>query len=220
MESVSKRNSPNLLIDIQAKLRAGYGEGYRQWAAVFNVKQMAKTLLWLQENKIDSYEDLCRRASAASGEFHRCNKELREIEEKQKSISEMQKQIGIYSKTRKTFDAYKKSGWDKSFYESNRADITLHRAAKKYFDAQGCNGKLLPIASLKQEWATLESEKKLLHSGYRERKENYTALVTARGNAERILGITPDGQVRLPAERQAELERTATPKKSRDYGAR
>jgi hypothetical protein len=68
-----KKNTPNLLIDIQAKLREGKGAGYEQWAKVFNIKQMAKTLLWLQENKIDSYEDLCRRASAASGEFHRRN---------------------------------------------------------------------------------------------------------------------------------------------------
>jgi hypothetical protein len=213
MESVSKRNSPNLLIDIQAKLRAGYGEGYRQWAAVVNVKQMAKTLLWLQENKIDSYEDLCRRASAASGEFHRRNKEIREIGDKQKSISELQKQIGVYVKTRKTWERYKASKFSKDFFEAERADLTLHKAAKAYFDAQGFKGHLPSIASLKQEWATLESKKKTLYSEYRSRKENYTALVTARANAERILGITPDGQVREP-------ERTVTMKKSYDYGAR
>lgn len=125
----------------------------------------------------------------------------------------MQKQIGIYSKTRKVFDAYKKSGWGKSFYETNRADITLHRAAKKYFDAQGLNGKVPAMASLKQEWATLESTKKTLYSEYRSRKENYTALATARANAERILGITQDGQIREP-------ERAVTVKKYYDYGAR
>jgi hypothetical protein len=80
-ESVGKKNAPSLLIDIQAKLRAGYSEGYRQWAAIFNIRLMAKTLLFLKENNIDSYEELCRRASATSGRFHRHSKEIREIEE-------------------------------------------------------------------------------------------------------------------------------------------
>ncbi|MDR1532957.1 MAG: relaxase/mobilization nuclease domain-containing protein [Clostridiales bacterium] len=218
--SMNKSNVPSLLIDIQQKIREGAGEGYRQWMAVFNLKQSAKTLIFLQEQGIDTYEDLCRRASAASGDFHRRNKEIREIEGKQKDIAELQKQIGTYIKTRKVYETYRKSGWDKAFYETNRADITLHRAAKKYFDAQGLHGTVPAIASLKQEWATLESERKLLYSEYRSRKENYTALATARANAERILGITPDGQVRPSAEQQAEFERTVIPKKSRDYGAR
>jgi hypothetical protein len=42
----------------------------------------------------------------------------------------------------------------------------LHRAAKKYFDAQGLKGKLPPIAPLKQAWATFESEKKLFYKDY------------------------------------------------------
>jgi hypothetical protein len=65
MESAGKKNAPNLLIDIQAKLRDGKGEGYRQWALIFNLKSMARTLIWLKENNIDSYEDLKTRASAA-----------------------------------------------------------------------------------------------------------------------------------------------------------
>ena len=60
MDSVSKKNVPNLLIDIQEKIRQGAGAGYRQWMAVFNLKQSAKTLIFLQEQGIDTYEDLCR----------------------------------------------------------------------------------------------------------------------------------------------------------------
>ena len=45
-----KRERASLLVDIQAKIAAGKGGGYAQWAKVFNVKQMAKTLLYLQEH--------------------------------------------------------------------------------------------------------------------------------------------------------------------------
>jgi hypothetical protein len=220
VESVGKKNAPSLLIDIQAKLRAGYGEGYRQWAAIFNIKSMAKTLLFLKGNNIDSYEDLCRRASAASGEFHRHSKEIREIEDKQKSIAELQKQIGVYSKTRKTWERYKACKFDKDFFEAERAGLTLHKAAKVYFNERGFKGKLPPITSLKQEWAALESEKKTLYSEYKTLKENHVSLVTARTNTERILDITSDGQSRQASDGRTEPERTVTAKKSRAYGAR
>ena len=48
----------NLLVDIQAKIAGGKGPAYEQWAKIFNLKQAAKTLIFLQENGIDSYEDL------------------------------------------------------------------------------------------------------------------------------------------------------------------
>jgi Relaxase/Mobilisation nuclease domain. len=48
----------NLLVDIQAKLQAGKGAGYEQWAKIFNLKQMAQTINFLTENKLLAYEDL------------------------------------------------------------------------------------------------------------------------------------------------------------------
>jgi predicted nucleic acid-binding Zn-ribbon protein len=173
------------------------------------LKQAAKTLLWLQENGIDSYDDLKARASSVSGEVRRLTSEIREIETKQKDIADLQKQIGTYGKTRKVYETYRKSGWDSSFYEANRADITLHRAAKKYFDAQGLKGKLPPIATLKQEWATLESEKKLLYKDYYAVKPRHKELQTALMNADNLLR----GYNLQEQERQV-------PKKSHDHGAR
>ena len=44
----NKRKRTSLVIDIEAELAEGKGAGYERWAKVFNVKQMAKTLLYLQ----------------------------------------------------------------------------------------------------------------------------------------------------------------------------
>ena len=90
-------------------------------------------------------------------------------------------------KTRDTYAKYKASGWDKDFFEAERADITLHKAAKKYFDEHNYKGKLPSINQLKQEWATLESERRKLSPGYKPAKENYMALCTAKANADVIL---------------------------------
>jgi hypothetical protein len=60
---------------------------------------------------------------------------IRDIETRQNEINKLQKQIGTYGKTRAAYERYKKSKWDKDLFEAERADITLHKAAKKYFDA-------------------------------------------------------------------------------------
>jgi len=184
-----------LFVDIQAKIREGKGAGYQQWAKIFNLKQAAKTLIFLQENGIDSYEDLKKKSSSASGEFSALTSKIKEIESRQKEITELQKYIGQYSKTRDVYAAYKASGWNRDYYDEHTADIILHRAAKKYFDALG-KKKLPSINALKQEYAALSDEKKKLYSGYHELKEKSRALSIACGNAERILGITPDAQKR------------------------
>ena len=109
-------------------------------------------------------------------------------------IIELQKHIGTYSKTRDTYSKCRASGWDKDFYESRRAGITLHRAAKKYFDGLGLK-KLPIIAALKQECAALQAEKKKLYSGYHAAKENMRELVIAKDNAAKILGLTSEAQI-------------------------
>jgi len=182
----------SLLIDIQAKIQEGKGAGYEHWARIFNLKEAAKTLIFLKENGIDSYEDLKKKASSASGDFSTLTKKIKESEQRLAEISELQKQIGTYGKTREIFAAYRKSGYSDKFYEEHRADITLHRAAKKYFDdlGYGKDKKLPTISSLKQEYAALLAEKKRLYSGYRKLKDTSRALTMAKGNADRILGIT------------------------------
>jgi cell division protein FtsB len=183
---------------------------------IFNLKQAARTLIFLQENGIDTYDDLRHKSRAASDTYHERSSRISEIEKQQKEISELQKQIGVYGKNRAAYTAYIKNKNPKKkteFYEDNRAAIELCRAAKKYFDEQGFKGKLPPIASLKQEWATLDSERKSLFRGFKELREKYLTLCTAESNARHMLGITDDGKY----VGRAEPSRT---KKSHDYGAR
>ena len=74
-------NKISLLVDIQAKLQAGKGAGYERWAKVFNLKQMAKTIAFLEENKIKNYEELVKMSQNAAAEFQQLSKQIKNIEE-------------------------------------------------------------------------------------------------------------------------------------------
>ena len=187
MAAVTKQNTPSLLIDVQAKIAAGAGDGYVHWMKIFNLKSAARTLIFLRDNGIDSYDELCEKSSAASNDFHELGDKLKEIESRQNAIAELQKNIGTYGKTRAAWERYKKSGYDSGVFEIERADITLHKAAKKYFNECNFKTKLPSIHSLKQEWATLESERRPLSQGYKTAKENYMSICTAKANADVML---------------------------------
>ena len=61
----------NLLVDIQAKLAEGKGPGYERWAKVFNLKQMAAALAYLQNNGLTEYEELEKKGCRNNRPFPR-----------------------------------------------------------------------------------------------------------------------------------------------------
>ena len=205
---ITSQTKFGLLIDIQEKIQEGKGAAYENWAKIYNLKQAARTLIYLKETGIDSYDDLVKKSTAASGDFGEKLKRIKEIEVWQKEISEMQKQIGTYGKTRDIYMKYLASGRDQGFYEIQRTDIALHEAAKRHFNELGLK-KLPSINMLRQEWATLESERKNLYSGYHNLKDERTALLTAKDNVERLLGINRDTPERI-AEREQKRSKSFT----------
>ena len=73
------RQRVSLAIDIQAKLQ-GKGPGYERWAKVFNLKQMAAALAFLQDNGLTDYEQLEQKATAATERFHKLSDQIKSTE--------------------------------------------------------------------------------------------------------------------------------------------
>ena len=190
-----KQSGNQLLIDIQAKLREGKGAGYAHWAQRFNLKQMAQTMNYLQENGLMDYAVLSRKAAESSARFHALSTEIKEAEKRMAEIAVLRTQIVNYAKTRETYAAYRKAGYSKKFKAEHEAEILLHQAAKNYFDEQGL-AKLPSVKSLQAEYAELLKTKKAAYADYRKAREEMRELTTAKANVERILGKTPEREAR------------------------
>ena len=117
---------PSLLIDIQAKIQAGKGAGYQHYAKLFNLKQSANTLIYLQEHGLTDYAELQAKASAATQSFNALSDQLKVMEGTLTANAALQKQIVTYAKTRATYLEYRKSGYSKAFKATHKADILLH----------------------------------------------------------------------------------------------
>ena len=124
----------DLLINMQDKILTGKGPGYQRWAAKFNVKQMAKVLLFLQENNIHDMQQLRQLAAEAASGVNEIRAEIRSCDERLEEIRQLKNHIFNYSRTKDLYTAYKKSGCDPHFLPEHEEEIRQHEAAKAAFD--------------------------------------------------------------------------------------
>ena len=180
-----KEQSFQFLVDIQGKMAAGKSVGYKKWATKFNLKEMSKTLLFLQEQKINSAEELRERAAAATKRYHAMGDSIKAAEARLTEIAVLKTHIINYAKTRPVYDDYRKSGYSKKFLDAHREEITLHKAAKAAFDEAGLQ-KLPKVKELDAEFAELLTKKKAAYPDYRKARNEMQELVRAKKNVERF----------------------------------
>lgn len=70
----------NLVIDIQQRMAQGKGAGYEHWAKLYNLKQMAAALQYLQENGLTDYDALAEKTETAVDRTHALADELQAVE--------------------------------------------------------------------------------------------------------------------------------------------
>ena len=179
----------NLIIDVENSIKAKNSPGYERWAKVFNLKQAAQTLIYLQENNIDEYEKLTNNISEKTVLQNGLSERIKTIEKRLNEIRDLQKHISNYGKTKEIYTQYRKSGYDKSFLENFEEKIILHEAAKKAFNALGVK-KLPSIKTLKTEYAALKSEKNKLYSEYKKTKDEVKKLTVIKANTDRLLAFS------------------------------
>ena len=196
-----QEKSVNLLVDIQSKLQQGKGKGYEHWAKIFNLKQMAQTVNFLQEHKLLAYSDLEEKAKKCTATFDELNTQIKTAEKRITEIQSLKKHIFNYAKTKDIYTEYRKAGYSKKFYEEYRGSQTLHKAAKSAFDELGAK-KLPTIKSLQSECDALYSDKNKAYSKYHSAKKEMQDILTAKANIDRLLGLEQEEKAKEKSQDQ------------------
>ena len=187
------RQKINLAIDIQSRLQ-GKGPGYERWAKVFNLKQMAAALAYLQDNGLTDYEQLEQKATAATERFHKLADQIKSTEAALHTNMELKAATVQYAKTRPVFEKYKASKYSKKFLAEHEADIELYRAACADFKAILGGAKLPKMDTLKEEGRKLAEQKKKLYAEYRKAKADMQEVTTIKANIDYLLGYSEPGR--------------------------
>lgn len=187
----------NLLINVQDI--ASKGKGYENWAKKFNIKQVSKALLFIQENGISSYDELEKRTEESAKRFGELRDEIKNYESRMDEISRLRQNIIDYSKTRGVYQKYKATGFDRKFFEEHRAEIMIHKRAKDSFNK--IQGKIPSVKELNEEFDQLRSKKNEAYSEYKLAKKDMEQFHIAKYDIGCILGIREAPAQHRPIER-------------------
>ena len=155
----------NLIVDIQEHLRSGKGATYARWAKVYNLKQMAAALQFMQEQNITEYDQLYAKAEDAVSRFHALTEQLRRTEADLSATSELMGAVVRYAKTRPVFDGYKAAKYSWKYLAEHEAELADYRAAKATMGELLGGEKLSKMTELKEKRRQLAARKKALYAG-------------------------------------------------------
>lgn len=184
----------SLIVDIQAKLKEGKGPGYERWAKIFNLKQMAAALAYLQDNGLTEYGQLAEKAGKATEHFHTLSGEIKDVEAAMNTNTELKAAIVKYAKTRPVFEAYKTARYSRKFLAEHEADLAVYRAVRADFERLLNGAKLPRMDALKEEGRKLSTRKKELYAAYREAKMDMQEILAAKANIDYLLGYAGQGK--------------------------
>ena len=190
----------NLIVDIQERRRSGKGAAYARWAKVYNLKQMAAALQFMQEQNITEYDQLSAKAEDAVSRFHALTEQLRRTEADLSATSELMGAVVQYAKTRPVFDGYKAAKYSRKYLAEHEAELADYRAAKATMGELLGGEKLPKMAELKEKRRQLAARKKALYADYRTAQEEMRQAVAVKANIDHLLGVT-DSQRKKEQER-------------------
>ena len=88
-----------LLMNIEAKMRAGKGKGYERWAERHNTDVLASSMLYLIDNRISSYAELEHKIQSAVDRRTELKRAITSAQARMQEISKQKKAILVYRRT-------------------------------------------------------------------------------------------------------------------------
>ena len=171
-----------LLIDIQSK----QGAGLQHWAKLQNLKQAAKTVNFITEHGIDSYEELESKLTALTDTRDRSLASIKETENRIADLSLISKYATTYRKYKPIYDKYKRSPDKEKFLRGHENKIILFEAAVR--ELKRLNAVPLPSADrINMEMAELTARKEELYAEYNAAKQQLREFETIKQNIDSLI---------------------------------
>lgn len=184
-------------MDIQSK----QGAGLQHWVKLQNLKEAAKTVNFLTENGISSYEELESKLAVLTDTRDRSLASIKETENRIADLSLINKYATTYRKYKPLYEKYKRSPDKEKFLRGHESEIILFEAAARELKHLGA----VPIPSadrVEAELVELVARKDTLYAGYNTSKQRFREMETIKQNIDSLLPV----QKELEPKRSHEIE--------------
>ena len=179
-----------LVTDLQDCLKAQQNAAYANKVKLSNLKEMAKTVAYIQEHGYDTRDSLEDSFSEIKGHASTSRKDLKTVEDNLRRINEQIHYTGQYLANKPVYQKFVKAKNKGQFRQEHPTEIALYEAARKFLKEQSANGKLPSMKLLKAEKEKLLQQKKEAQKTYHYFRDYQKELNTVCFNVDKILGQT------------------------------
>ena len=194
-----------LVTDLQTNIKAQMSAAYAQKVKVTNLKEMARTVAFIQEQGIDSFDELRQKQSSMANSVSDADAVFRKTEGAIRLTNEMLHYAGQYYTTRAIHSDFMRS-WNKGRFRSQHQDeLNRYDEAVRYFKENNA-GKIPAMNELREKKKALATEQDRQKKEAAKIRKGLKNLQTAVANVEIILDtkIVPK---RLDQELQAQRKK-------------
>ena len=196
-DRIERRRTPrnenrriNLLIDIQNNIKAQESKGYEHWAKLYNLKQASRTLNFLTEHNISTYEELEQAAGKIHADFAAVSEQIKGTEKHMSDTALLMKHTAIYDELKPVYSKYRKAKDKAAFAEQHRRELTLFESAAKKLQGK----RTQPLDELRQAADGLAQQKKELYGEYKKLKQQAAEMDVIRRNVEQLLNLSKENE--------------------------
>ena len=169
-----------------AVVQGNQSPGLQHWAKLQKLKEGAKTLNYLAEHGIDSYEALDCRLVELNAAVDASLASIKAVEARIAELNLIAKYAATYRKCRPVYDRYRKSDDKEKFLRGHESEIILFEAAARELKRLGAVP--LPAAEkLEAELSELTVRKGTLYAQYTAAKQQAKEYDTIKRNLDILL---------------------------------
>ena len=169
-----------------AVIHGNQGPGLQHWAKLQKLKEGAKTLNYLAEHGIDSYEALDGRLAELNAAVDDSIASIKTVEGRIAELNLIAKYAATYRKCRPVYNRYRKSEDKEKFLRGHESEIILFEAATRELRRLGAVP--LPAAEkLEEELSELTVRKGTLYAQYTAAKRQAKEYDTIKRNLDILL---------------------------------
>ena len=169
-----------------AVIQGNQSPGLQHWAKLQKLKEGAKTLNYLAEHGIDSYEALDSKLAELNAAVDDSLASIKAVEGRIAELNLIAKYAATYRKCRPVYNRYRKSGDKEKFLRGHESEIILFEAAARELKRLGAVP--LPAAEkLEAELSELTVRKGTLYAQYTTAKRQAKEYDTIKRNLDILL---------------------------------
>ena len=182
----------SLIGDIQERIRLIDSKGYEHKAKLTILKEAARTLNYLTENKLLQYADLEKKVEDIHSSYDRTGKELKGVEARLREVQPLIKNISNYQRLKPVYDAFQKAKDKPSFKAKHEAELVIFEAARSTLLAMQGDEKLPSLKTLQAEQQRLLEEQQRLYDERAKLKKEAKHIETIKSNVDTFLAPSVD----------------------------